>query len=136
MYLGSKAPYGYIKDPADKHHLLVDEEAAAVVRRIFDMAEGGAGYNKIARTLHSEGVPNPYSYAVERNPDYLKGRGLERDTRWHVTSVQKILQNPVYLGMCAQGRVGNKTMHGKPMKKPREEWIIVEDTHEALVSQE
>lgn len=136
MYLGSKAPYGYIKDPADKHHLLVDEEAAAVVRRIFDMAEGGAGYNKIARTLHSEGIPNPYSYAVERNPDYLKGRGLEKDTRWHVTSVQKILQNPVYLGMCAQGRVGNKTMHGKPVKKPREEWIIVEDTHEALVSQE
>lgn len=136
MYLGSKAPYGYIKDPADKHHLLIDEEAAEVVRRIFDMAEGGAGYNKIARTLHNEGIPNPYSYAVERNPDYLKGRGLEWDTRWHVTSVQKILQNPVYLGMCAQGRVGNKTMHGKSVKKPKEEWIIVEDTHEALVSQE
>lgn len=136
MYLGSKAPYGYVKDPADKHHLLVDEEAAAIVRRIFDMALSGAGYNKIARTLHSEGIPNPYSYAAERNPDYLKGRGLEKDTRWHVTSVQKILQNPVYMGMCAQGRAGNKTMHGKPVKKPREEWIIVENTHEALVSAE
>ncbi len=136
MYLGSKAPYGYIKDPEDNHHLLVDEEAAAVVRRIFAMAEGGDGYNKIARTLHSEGIPNPFTYAAERNPDYLKGRKLEKDTRWHVTSVQKILQNPIYRGMCAQGRVGAKTMHGKPVKKPPEEWIIVENTHEALVSAE
>lgn len=136
MYLGSKAPYGYVKDPTDKHHLIVDEEAAKVVRRIFQMASDGMGYNKIARTLHEEGIPNPYSYYALQHPGYLPGRNLPIDTRWHVTSVQMILKNPAYRGDCVNGKVGNKTMHGKQRRKPSEEWIVVPNTHEALVSAE
>ncbi|ADU27317.1 recombinase family protein [Ethanoligenens harbinense] len=136
MFIGSKAPYGYCKDPADKHHLLVDEEAAAVVRRIFAMAADGQGYNRIARALHAEGIPNPMSYFNEKHPDYFKSPYWKRDTQWHVTSIQKILENPVYLGCMAQCRVGNKTMKGKTVKKPREDWIVVENTHEALVTAE
>lgn len=125
MYLGSKAPYGYKKDPADKHHLIVDEAVADIVSRIFTMAENGRGFFKIAKTLQAEGIPNPQSYADGT-----------RDTRWHITSVQKILQNPVYCGDLAQGRRGNRTMHGKQIQKPEEEWIVVENTHEPLVSRE
>ena len=125
MFLGSKAPYGYRKDPADKHHLIVDEKAADIVCRIFTMAENGWGFFKIAKTLQAEGIPNPQSYAEGKY-----------DTRWHITSVQKILQNPVYCGDLAQGRRGNRTMHGKQIQKPEEEWIVVENTHEPLIDRE
>lgn len=125
MFLGSKAPYGYQKDPADKHHLVIDEAAADIVCRIFTMAENGWGFFKIAKSLQAEGIPNPQSYAEGAH-----------DTRWHITSVQKILQNPVYCGDCVQGRRGNRTMHGKQVQKPESEWIIVENTHEPLVSRE
>ena len=73
---------------------------------------------------------------MERNPDYLKGRGLEKGYPLACHLGTEDFAESVYMGMCAQGRVGNKTMHGKPVKKPREEWIIVENTHEALVSAE
>ena len=125
MFLGSKAPYGYKKDPADKHHLIMDEAVADIVCRIFNMAEDGWGFFKIAKTLQAEGIPNPQSYADGTH-----------DTRWHITSVQKILQNPVYCGDLVQGRRGNRTMHGKQIQKPEEEWIIVENTHEPLVDRE
>ncbi len=125
MFLGSKAPYGYQKDPADKHHLLIDDAAAENVRRIFTMAENGWGFFKIAKTLQAERIPNPQSYADGTH-----------DTRWHITSVQKILQNPVYCGDLVQGRRGNRTMHGKQIQKPEEEWITVQNTHEPLVSRE
>lgn len=125
MYLGSKAPYGYKKNPADKHHLIVDEAVADIVRRIFTMAENGWGFFKIAKTLQVEGIPNPQSYADGTH-----------DIRWHITSVQKILQNSVYCGDLVQGRRGNRTMHGKQIQKPEAEWIIVENTHEPLVSRE
>ena len=136
MFLGSKAPYGYMKDPEDKHHLIVDEEAAKVVRRIFQMAADGAGYNRIAKTLQNEGIPNPYSYHAMKNPGYLAGRNLSIDTRWHVTSVQMILRNPAYRGDCVNCRQGNKIMHGRQLRRPEDEWIVVHDTHEALVSPE
>ncbi|WP_326974735.1 recombinase family protein [Caproicibacter sp. BJN0012] len=136
MYLAAKAPYGYIKDPADRHHLIVDEDAAAIVRRIFDMAAHGAGYNKIARTLHAEDIPNPLTYFNQKNPDYYHSDYWKQGTQWHVTSIQSILNNPVYLGCVAHNRVGSKVMNGKTEKKAREDWIVVEHTHEPLVSAE
>ena len=78
-----------------------------------------------AKTLQTEGIPNPQSYADGTH-----------DTRWHITSVQKILQNPVYCGDLVQGRRGNRTMHGKQIQKPESEWIIVENTHEPLVDRD
>lgn len=136
MYLAAKAPYGYVKDPDDRHHLIVDEEAAVIVRRIFDMAAHGAGYNKIARTLHAEGIPNPLTYFNQKNPDYYHSDYWKQGTQWHVTSIQSILNNPVYLGCVAHNRVGSKVMNGKPEKKDREDWIVVEHTHEPLIGTE
>lgn len=127
LFLGSKAPYGYRKDPEDRHHLVVDPEAASIVRWIFNLAEDGYGFQRIARVMMDNNVPNPKSYAEERNPP---------DTRWHLTSVQKILQNPVYHGDCVQGRRGNRIMHGKQIPKPEDEWIVVKGTHEPLILDE
>lgn len=134
MFLGSKAPYGYIRDPQDRHHLLVDEEAAGIVRRIFAMAEDGAGYNKIAKTMQNEGVLNPISYFIEKNPDYFTNGYYLHESKWHVTSVKAILTNPVYLGHTVNGRRTSKTMKGKSEKAPEENWIVAENTHEALTT--
>lgn len=136
MFLGSKPPYGYIRDPENRHHLLVDEESATVVRRIFAMAEDGSGYNRIAKILHEEGILNPISYFIEKNPDYFKNGYYVHEDRWHVTSVKSILTNPVYLGNMVNGRRTSKTMKGKSEKTAPEDWTVVENTHEALTTPE
>lgn len=136
LFVGSKPPYGYMRDPNDRHHLVIDEEAALVVKRIFDMAASGDGYNRIARVLHAEGLLNPSAYANQKSPGYFQQEHWNTDHLWHVTSVQTILKNPVYLGQLSQGRRGNKVMKGKEYRKPPEEWITVEDTHEAIVTRE
>ena len=116
--------------------MIVDSEAAEVVRRIYKMASEGAGYNKIARTLRADGVLNPISYYKQQHPDYDKQGHFEMQCQWHVTSVQKILENPVYLGCLAHGKVGTKGIKGKRVKKDEEDWIVVNDTHEAIVEME
>jgi len=135
MFMASKAPYGYIKDPKDKHKLIVDEDAAEVVRRIFRMASEGAGYNKIARTLRGDDVPNPISYFKRKNPEYDPKSHFKDQCMWHVTSVQKILENQVYLGHLVQCKRGTKGIKGKRVKKSMDEWIVVEDTHEAIIDE-
>lgn len=136
MFLGSKAPYGYVKDHNNRHRLVVDDEAAEIVRRIFRMASEGAGYNKIARTLRADSVPNPISYHKQKHPDYDAQGHFEMQYQWHVTSVQKILENPAYLGCLAHGKVGTKGIKGKRVRKDQDEWIVVNDTHEPIVDME
>ena len=126
----------YIKDRNNRHKLIVDSDATEVVRRIFKMASEGAGYNKIARTLRAEGVLNPISYCKQQHPDYDKQGHFEMQCQWHVTSVQKILENPVYLGCLAHGKVGTKGIKGKRVKKDEDDWIVVNDTHEVIVEME
>ena len=133
LFIASRAPYGYKKDPNDKHHLIVDEPAAEVVRRIFQMASESAGYNRIAKVLHGEGVLNPIAYFNQNNPDYYKSEYWKKQYQWHVTSIQKILENQVYLGCVVHGRVGTKGIKGRRVRKPKEEWIVVENMHEPLV---
>ena len=133
LFIASRAPYGYKKDPNDKHHLIVDEPAAEVVRRIFRMASESAGYNRIAKVLHGEGVLNPIAYFNQNNPDYYKSEYWKKQYQWHVTSIQKILENQVYLGCVVHGRVGTKGIKGRRIRKPKEEWIVVENMHEPLV---
>jgi site-specific DNA recombinase len=134
LFIASRAPFGYIKDPEDKHHLLVDEPAAEVVRRIFQMASEGAGYNRIAKLLHGEGVLNPIAYFNKNNPDYYKSDYWKKKSQWHVTSIQKILENQAYLGCVVHGRVGTKGIKGRRIKKSMEDWIVVENMHEPLIS--
>ena len=136
LFVGSKPPYGYMRDPSDRHHLVIDEEAALVVKRIFDMAASGDGYNRIARVLHADGVSTPSAYANQKCPGYFQQEHWNTQNLWHVTTIQTILKNPVYIGQLSQGRRGNKVMKGKAHHKPPEEWITVEDTHEAIVPRE
>ena len=137
QHIGSKPPFGYKLDPNDRHHLVIDEPAAEVVRRIFRLTAEGAGYNKITRIFREEKVLNPITYFNQNNPDYFKADYWRKEFDWHVTSVRAILNNEVYLGMLIYGKQKCKSMKSKTkVKNPREEWIITENTHEPIISKE
>lgn len=133
-FIGSRAPFGYIKDPKDRHHLLVDEEAASVVRSIFKMFCDGIGYVRMTKILREKMILNPQAYFNKNNPDYYKSDYWRQNFDWHATSIRVILNNPVYLGQTTFGRTKVK---GKTKKKKvateESEWIVVENTHEPII---
>ncbi|GHU87260.1 recombinase [Clostridia bacterium] len=131
-------PYGFIKDPQDKTKWLVDEPAASVVRRIYQMTIDGIGVGQIARKLSEEKVERP-SY-------YLGVRGLGRHKNdydaenryaWGTASIKNILNHMEYCGHTVNLRSTIANFKSKKsQKKPESEWLIFENTHEAIVSQE
>lgn len=136
QFIGSKAPFGYMIDPSDRHHLIVDEPAAQVVRRIFRLASEGVGYNKMAKMFRAEKVLTPIAYFNRNNPDYYKSDYWRKDFDWHVTSIRAILNNEVYLGQLVYGKRRNKSMKSKEkVSNPKEEWIVAENCHEPIISQ-
>ncbi len=127
----AKVPYGYVRSPLDKHKLVVDEEAAAIVRHIFDMAASGDGYERIARTLANERIPTPTVHAgqARKSPHHA-----EYD--WHYSAVRTILNNPTYLGHAVQGRYTTVSYKVKKVVRiPQEQWVCVENTHEPIIEQ-
>ncbi|MFR9035835.1 MAG: recombinase family protein [Ruminococcus sp.] len=127
QFIGSKAPFGYKIDPNDRHHLIVDEPAAQVVKRIFRLASEGVGYNKMAKIFREEKVLTPIAYFNLNNPDYFKSDYWRKEFDWHVTSIRAILNNEVYLGKLVYGKQRNKSMKSKEkVRNPKEDWIVVE----------
>lgn len=137
QFIGSKAPFGYKIDPNDRHHLIVDEPAAQVVKRIFRLASEGVGYNKMAKIFREEKVLTPIAYFNLNNPDYFKSDYWRKEFYWHVTSIRAILNNEVYLGKLVYGKQRNKSMKSKEkVRNPKEDWIVVENCHEPIITQE
>ena len=136
-FVGQFAPYGYRKDPEDRHKLLVDEDAAMVVRRIFQMAADGAGYAETARRLNEEGIPSRVVYHKMIGDTYGDRQPHVKAKRWCDSSVRDIITDEVYLGKLVWNRAkcGMDTDR-KVVKQPREKGIIVEGHHEALRPQE
>ena len=137
QYIGSRPPFGYKLDPNDRHHLIIDEPAAETVRRIFRMAAQGIGYNKTAKIFREEKVLTPIAYFNLHNPDYYGSDYWRKEFDWHVTSIRVILENEVYLGKLIYGKQKSKSMKSKQkVKCPREDWIVVENCHEPIITQE
>lgn len=137
QFIGSKAPFGYKIDPNDRHHLIVDEPAAQVVKRIFRLASEGVGYNKMAKIFREEKVLTPIAYFNLNNPDYFKSDYWRKEFDWHVTSIRAILNNEVYLGKLVYGKQRNKSMKSKEkVRNPKEDSIVVENCHEPIITQE
>ncbi len=131
-FLGTHAPYGYIKDPNDKHQLLVDEEASIIVKRIYKMFLSGNGTPTIARVLTDEKIPKP---SVHKK---MKRYGNEdRYDIWDESTVMDILKNPNYTGGLYQSRRKKVNYKSKKIVNVAEkDWIIVHDTHEAIIDLE
>lgn len=133
-YMAKNPVYGYLKDPDDKNHLIIDPEASLIVKRIFQMRLDGVSLGKIAQTLNDEGIPCPSKYFV------LKG--ISKETKylksyWSRNTTNKILRNRMYLGCLVYGK--SKSSFAKGIKEhtlPESEWKIVEGTHEPLITQE
>jgi DNA invertase Pin-like site-specific DNA recombinase len=128
------APYGYEKDPNDKYRLVVDPIAAPVVKRIFEMRLQKMSFGSIARILNGEGVLSPSGYSAGK---YGITNKKARLNKWSAGSVIQVTNNPSYCGDVAQNRVGCASYKNqKQVRKPTEEWVIVRDMHEPLVSRE
>ena len=131
------AVYGYQKDPEDKNHLIVDEYAAGIVRKIYEWKIAGMSYKGIAEKLNDYGILSPMEYKKFLGMNYASGFEKADTSKWSVTSVKRILTNRVYLGHMEQGKQEKISYKVKKrIQKPEEEWIRVENTHKAIVSED
>ena len=135
-FLSPYAPYGYVKDPEDKNHLLVDTEAADVVRRIFQMAADGAKTWQIAAALNGEGVGSPKNYKVEAGCTRTPWRSIREENFWTGNLVAKFLRDERYTGKTVYGKRSRDIVGSThTVKISRNDWVIVPDRHEAIVSE-
>ena len=135
QYIGAFAPYGYVKHPKDKHRLIVDPDAAENVKLIFTMLIQGSSKRAIALYLNEHGVPSPSAYKVQKGLP-VSTRGYD-DPMWGVRMIHSILTNPTYTGDLAQGRSRVKSYKVQQIEAvPREEWVEVAGTHEAIIDYE
>jgi len=127
--------YGYKKSEADKNLWLVDDEAAEVVRRIFKLCIEGYGPVQIARILTQEGIPTPTAYALSQGRD--NGHKNAKLHRWSEKTISHILDRPEYIGHTVNFRTHKKSYKNKKtVRNPQEEWLIFENTHEPIVTQQ
>ena len=133
-YRATAALYGYIKGDDEKHLPVVDEPAASVVRRIFEMRSQGISPRHIADKLNEEKIqiPSDYYYARLGKPNPRRTSHM-----WSADTVKQIVRNPTYLGHLVQMRTTTISYKNhKVVKRPEEEIIVIKNTHEPLVSQE
>jgi site-specific DNA recombinase len=129
--------YGYRKDPADKNHWLVDDEAAAVVRRIYQLAIDCHGPYEIARILEADKVECPAYYNATHDTCMKRSNtDMSKPYAWNGVTVRNILQRPEYMGHTVNFRSSKNGLKAKRQTKPQEEWMIFKDTHEAIIPED
>lgn len=135
QFIGAFAAYGYRKSPSNHNKLLIDEPAAAIVRRIFCEYLSGIGASQIAKRLNEEQIPCPSLYKQMHEMAYHNAN-VRPGNGWTYSSVRNILRNPVYTGNMVQNRSFRQVCSKKALPLPPEQWITVEATHPAIVSSE
>ena len=138
-FIGNYAPFGYQKDPADRHRLVVDEEQAEIVRKIFDWYEDGMSASSIAKRLNAMQIMTPGDFKIR---DGCKSfithdRNSSKLHAWTTTTIATILKNEVYIGNMVQGKHKSVSYRSKKMMLTDEsEWTVVEGTHAPIISDE
>jgi hypothetical protein len=137
-HLTSNAIYGYKKDPEDHDHWIIDEEAAAVVRRIYQLIIEGNGPMQVARILKDDKIERPSYYLAKQGLGTCRGScDMSRPYTWTATSVSDIVKKPEYMGHTVNFRTYKDSYKDKNAKhNDPEEWIIFENTQEAIVDEE
>ena len=135
-YIGSYAPHGYMKDPANKNHLIINPETAPIIQQIFQWRAEGLGYGAITRRLNEQDIPSPGRYRFEHGiitTNNKKGSSL----LWNRHVLIDILRNIVYIGHLAQGKCTASLVHGIPAHRtPESEWDISYHTHDPIISED
>lgn len=132
QFIGGKPVYGYKMHPTEKNRIVIDEEVAPTVRRIFNMALGGMSCRKIAATLNEEGVLTPATYC-----GWNMGRKGPYAGLWSSERISEMLRNETYIGNMVQGRTVRISYKSKKcLRQTRENWVVVQGTHEPIVDGE
>lgn len=137
QYIGAFAIYGYLKDPKDKNHLVVDKYAASIVRSIFEWKVDGYSFDAIAQRLNGMGVLSPMEYKRSNGENFCTGFRTKARGKWSAVAVRRILMDESYIGTLVQGkseRVNYKVK--KSVVKPADEWVRIPNAHEAIVSRD
>lgn len=138
QFVGAFPAYGYIKDPEDNHKLIIDKEAAKIVKKIFDWkVKEGLGNLTICHMLNDMGVLNPTGYKQKKLKQNYNNFRIKEDYTWCPSTIRNILKNDIYIGNITQGkrRVKSYKVH-KIEKVSEEEWITVENMHEPIIDRE
>lgn len=134
QFMGRYPVYGYLKDPENKNHLIVNPETCGIVKRIFQMRDSGMALGAIASQLNEEGILSPARYL------WIKGISKEerhKDSYWDRINVKRLLTNKMYLGMLVYGKERTSFARGiKRQRVPESEWKYVPNAHEAIIDQE
>lgn len=133
-FIGAFACYGYVKSKSDRHKLEIDQYAAVIVKRIYDMYIAGYGKRRIATILNEEGILCPAEYKKQNGYKYRNSRRLENTKYWTYSTINKILKNEMYTGTMVQGTTCRE-IHGRPELLDESEWIRVKGTHEAIIDE-
>ena len=133
-FIGAFASYGFKKSPADKNKLVIDEYAAEVVRKIFKLYIEGYGKIRIAAMLNEDGIVCPSEYKKINGDNYRNSNRLESTSYWTYSTINRILQNEMYIGNMVQNKKSQR-MRGKSKAQDKEDWIVVKGTHEPIINQ-
>ena len=138
-HYGAYAPIGYIKDPDRTGHLLVDPDTKWIIEKVFNLAVHGAGAARITRLLIEEQVPTPAWLNFQRYGTFahiFEGADESKQYMWTVAQVKSILKDENYIGHSVHNKQTNISFKNKKkVRKPKEEWYRVENTHEAIISE-
>ncbi len=133
-YISGNCPFGYEKDPADKHQVVIAEDEAAIVRMIFSMTIDGMTSYQIAAEFNQEKVKTPIEFKIEKGRTTRKSKGDE--FLWLHSTICAILRNEFYVGDVVYGKYERKEVAGKNRIKPRSEWKVFRNHHEPIISRE
>ncbi len=134
QYVSANSPFGYEKDPEDRHALVVAEDEAEVVRRIFSLTLDGWTSVQVAKLFNKEGVKTPVEFKIEKGRTSRQPKG-ERFL-WSSSTVCQILRNEIYVGNIVQKKYVKDFVGGKNHIKPREEWLVSYGHHEPIINKE
>lgn len=138
-FIGNYAPYGYTKSPEDRHKLVIDPEAAEIVRMIFNWYANGTSASGITKQLNALHIATPSEYKTQKGCKGFMGHssGGKKSGAWALTTVNSILKDEVYIGNLVQGKFKSLSYRSKQMvPNAQKDWIVVEGTHEAIISDE
>ena len=131
-YVSARPKFGYLKDPNDCHKLIINPEIAPIIKMIFDLYLGGMTETNISLKLTEMEIPTPSVYGYKKG--YIKSKKSVGKENWDSRKIKEILQSEIYTGKLVQGRT--ETIAHNQVSRDRSKWIVVEDTHEAIISQE
>jgi DNA invertase Pin-like site-specific DNA recombinase len=135
QFIGAFAGYGYKKDEKNHNKLVIDEYAAQIVKRIFTMYLNGFGKIKIAKILNEENILCPSEYKAQSGLNYTNGQKIGNTTYWTYPTIHRLLQNEMYCGNMVQSKTIRKKVKGKAKTLPKENWIVVKNTHPAIIDE-